>query len=167
MLRGHLPSADLLQEYPGLDQLFSPFVAAIRKGDLRNYDAALERWEGKLSDLNLWFTLERARELCMRSLFRRACVSLARPLSIPCLKLAHRWIATERPSRMPIGTFHAALAVSGIALEQEEAECFVANMIYKGFMKGYISHEQQLVVLSKNNAFPRLADRQNPFAFLA
>jgi hypothetical protein len=69
---------------------------------------------------------------------------------------------------MPIATFHAALRVSGLVdIEREEAECFVANMIYKGFMKGYISHEQQLVVLSKNNAFPRVADRQSPFAFLS
>jgi hypothetical protein len=67
---------------------------------------------------------------------------------------------------MTITTLHAALKVSGIEVEVEEAECFVANMIYKGFMKGYISHEQQIVVLSKNNAFPRLADRQAPFAFL-
>jgi COP9 signalosome complex subunit 12 len=69
---------------------------------------------------------------------------------------------------MSISTFHAALKVSGIEeVEQEEAECFVANMIYKGFMKGYISHEQQIVVLSKNNAFPRVADRPTPFSFLS
>ena len=48
----------------------------------------------------------------------------------------------------------------------EEAECLVANMIYKGFMKGYISHEKQTVVLSATNAFPRLADRPSPYAMV-
>jgi len=49
----------------------------------------------------------------------------------------------------------------------EEAECYVANMIYRGFMKGYISHEKQMVVLSNVNPFPRVADRTSPFAGLA
>jgi COP9 signalosome complex subunit 12 len=79
-----------------------------------------------------------------------------------------RWIAQGRGHRLKIGECHAALRVCGIMdVEQEEAECFVANLIFKGFMKGYISHEQQLVVLSKSNPFPRLADRQAPFEFLA
>ena len=46
----------------------------------------------------------------------------------------------------------------------EEAECLVANMIYKGFMRGYISHEKQMVVLANANAFPRLGDRATPYA---
>lgn len=48
----------------------------------------------------------------------------------------------------------------------EEAECLVANMIFKGFMRGYISHEKQMVVLANTNAFPQLADRPSPYANL-
>jgi hypothetical protein len=62
--------------------------------------------------------------------------------------------------------FHSSLRISGITVDPEEAECLVANMIYKGFMRGYISHERQTVVLAGTNAFPRLADRPNPFAVL-
>ena len=62
--------------------------------------------------------------------------------------------------------FHCSLLISGMDVDQEEAECLVANMIYKGFIKGYISHEKQMVVLSVNNAFPRLTDRPNPFNYL-
>ena len=51
-------------------------------------------------------------------------------------------------------------------MSAEEAECLVANMIYKGFIRGYISHEKQMVVLAKADAFPRLADRPTPFALL-
>lgn len=36
----------------------------------------------------------------------------------------------------------------------DEVECLVANMIYKNLMKGYISRERGIVVLSKNGAFP-------------
>lgn len=60
--------------------------------------------------------------------------------------------------------FHAALVISGEAeVSVEEAECLVANMIYKGYVRGYISHEKQMVVLANKNAFPRLKDRMTPF----
>lgn len=81
--------------------------------------------------------------------------------------LPHRWIASEKSSRVPVSMFHAALVIAGMEdMLSEEAECLVANMIYKGFMRGYISHEKQMVVLAKTDAFPRLADRPSPYALL-
>ena len=71
MFKGHLPSAELLQRFPVLEDLYTPFISAIRKGDIRSYDASLDRFERRLVDLNLWLTLEKARELCIRGLFRR------------------------------------------------------------------------------------------------
>ena len=71
MFRGHLPSKELLQRFPVLEDLYSPFINAIRTGDIRSYDASLDRFERRLVDLNLWLTLEKARELCIRGLFRR------------------------------------------------------------------------------------------------
>lgn len=75
-------------------------------------------------------------------------------------------MATDKGTRIPISMFHSSLTISGIDVSQEEAECLVANMIYKGLMRGYISHEKQMVVLASTNAFPRLADRQAPFALM-
>jgi COP9 signalosome complex subunit 12 len=66
-------------------------------------------------------------------------------------------------TRIPLSMFHRALATSGTDIVPEEAECLVANMIYKGFMRGYISHEKQMVVLAQTGAFPRVIDRKNPF----
>jgi COP9 signalosome complex subunit 12 len=76
------------------------------------------------------------------------------------------WIASKKGNRIPIIMFHAALNMSGMDMPLEEAECLLANQIYRGFIKGYISHEKQMVVLSNVNAFPRLADRASPFAIL-
>ncbi|RPD66879.1 COP9 signalosome complex subunit 12 [Lentinus tigrinus ALCF2SS1-7] len=148
MFRGHLPSKELLQRFPVLEDLYTPFITAIRTGDIRSYDATLDRFERRLVDLNLWLTLDRARELCIRGLFRRV------------------WIAAEKSTRVPVSMFHAALTISAEDMASEEAECLVANMIYKGFMRGYISHEKQMVVIAKTDAFPRLADRPTPFALL-
>lgn len=74
VLRGHLPSQDLLDRFPVLDDLYSPFLEAIKRGDIVSYDAALERLEHRLVQLNVLLTVERARELCLRSLFRKVYV---------------------------------------------------------------------------------------------
>ncbi|KAI0331304.1 hypothetical protein GY45DRAFT_1249206 [Cubamyces sp. BRFM 1775] len=148
MFRGHLPSRELLQRFPVLDDLYTPFITAIRTGDIRTYDASLDRFERRLVDLNLYLTLEKARELCIRGLFRRV------------------WIACEKSTRIPVSMFFAALHVADTDTTPEEAECLVANMIFKGFIRGYISHEKQMVVLANTNAFPRLADRPSPYALL-
>lgn len=71
ILRGHLPSRELLDRFPVLDDLFTPFIEAIRKGDVAAFDMVLEQFEQRLIDLNLLFTVERARALCLRGLFRR------------------------------------------------------------------------------------------------
>ncbi|KZT05561.1 COP9 signalosome complex subunit 12 [Laetiporus sulphureus 93-53] len=148
LLRGHLPTRELLDRFPVLDELFSPFISAVQTGDIGGYDAALDKSERRLVDLNLYLTLERARELCIRGLFRRV------------------WIASQKGTRIPVSLFHTSLKIAGMDVSQEEAECYAANMIYKGFMRGYISHEKQMVVLASANAFPRLADRASPYASL-
>ena len=59
--------------------------------------------------------------------------------------------------------FHCGIRVADLQVDSEEVECYLANMIYKGFIRGYISHEKQTVVLAATGAFPRVADRKNPF----
>jgi hypothetical protein len=167
ILRGHLPSQELLDRFPVLGEIYSPFVKAVRTGDLRAFDAALERWEGRLLELNIWLALEKARELCVRGLFRRVWVFLSYMATSPFnISPSISWVASQKGTRIPIRMFHAALNISGMDVPVEEAECLVANQIYKGFIKGYISHEKQMVVLSNANAFPRLAERASPFAIL-
>jgi COP9 signalosome complex subunit 12 len=70
----------------------------------------------------------------------------------------------DRATRIPVPLFTAALHLSGLDdVSETEAECYIANMIYKGMVRGYISHERQTVVLASTNAFPSLADRPKPY----
>ena len=71
ILKGHLPSEELLDRFPVLRDLFIPFISAIQKGDLAAFDGALESHERRLVELSLWLIVEKTRELCMRGLFRR------------------------------------------------------------------------------------------------
>jgi hypothetical protein len=41
----------------------------------------------------------------------------------------------------------------------EQVECIVANLISQGALKGYISHERRIVVLSNKEAFPARGPR--------
>jgi hypothetical protein len=173
MLKGNLPSALLLSRFPNISTIYTPFINAIRAGDVQGYDRALEENELKLLDLNLWVSVEKARELCLRGLFRKVYVPLAFISALildefrRCLyPFPSSWLAVDKSTRMPISLFHTGLQVAGVHVDLEEAECYVANMIYKGLMRGYISHEKQTVVLAKENSFPKVSDRPNPFALI-
>jgi hypothetical protein len=39
-------------------------------------------------------------------------------------------------------------------MDLDELECMIANQIYIGYIKGYISHENRLLVLGKTDPFP-------------
>jgi hypothetical protein len=41
-------------------------------------------------------------------------------------------------------------------VDQEEVECIVANLIHQQFIKGYIAHKQQVLVVSKKEPFPSI-----------
>lgn len=131
--------------YPFVANLFGTFVEAIRTGDLEKFDDAVEAQEKQLLQLNLYITIEKAREACMRSYLRKV------------------WIWTGKDSRLPIATFHTALRLRNPNMDIAETECILANLIFKGYIRGYMSHSLQMVVLANTNAFPRLADRPEPF----
>ena len=38
----------------------------------------------------------------------------------------------------------------------DEVECIIANLIFNGYIKGYISHEKKKIVFSKENQFTSL-----------
>merc|ERR1719509_692823 len=42
-------------------------------------------------------------------------------------------------------------------VDQDETACIIASLIFEGKIKGYISHQHQKLVTSKQNAFPPIA----------
>ncbi|KAN0060768.1 COP9 signalosome (CSN) subunit [Thecaphora frezii] len=140
LLLGHLPSPALLNQFPRLSALYSRFIASFAHGDVRTFDQHLSTpvVEKTLVARGVYLALERAREGCLRSLFRRV------------------WIARDRQTRMALDDFWKALRFVKIEVERSEAEWVVAGLIYKGYIKGYIAHERGIVVLSAKDAFPKL-----------
>jgi len=75
----------------------------------------LARGEDWFVKKRIFLTLERGRDITLRNLFRK--VYLA---------------AGDKKTRIPVEHFKAAVSwKSGIDMEIEEVECFIANLIYK------------------------------------
>lgn len=52
--------------------------------------------------------------------------------------------------------FQKALEFQNMPLTMDEVECLVANLIYRGYVKGYIAHSRRILVCSKVEPFPAL-----------
>ncbi|PGH14190.1 hypothetical protein AJ79_03163 [Helicocarpus griseus UAMH5409] len=148
-----LPSRQLLAPYPRLERLYSPLSTCIKKGDLTGFDAAMAAGENEFVKRRIYLPLERGRDIALRNLFRR--VFLAGGYDPPV-----NGQPPIRRTRIPVAEFAAAIRLGNnvgekVPLDIDEVECFLANLIYKNLMKGYISRERSIVVLSKGGtAFP-------------
>ena len=60
-------------------------------------------------------------------------------------------------TRIKLTWVEGALRWLGENLDCDEVECIIANQIYQGRVKGYISHQNRTLIISKQNAFPTSA----------
>ncbi|PSR94195.1 protein CSN12 [Coniella lustricola] len=149
LLTNHtLPTPELLEPYPRLQKLFLPLARCIKKGDLNAFETALKDGEDEFVKRRIYLPLERAHDTCLRNLLRRVFIAGG-------FEEAKADAAPVRRTRIPVSEFTSAISLnSKKQIDSDEVECQLANMIYKGLMKGYIARERQIVVLSKNGAFP-------------
>ena len=70
-LQGELPSPDFLKCFPKLEELYAPFVKALKNGNVKEYDIALVRGEIRLAEKGIYGLVERIREICLRGLFKK------------------------------------------------------------------------------------------------
>ncbi|TPX34904.1 hypothetical protein SmJEL517_g02568 [Synchytrium microbalum] len=138
MLQGYLPPPNLLSKCQSIADLYSPFVTAIKLGNVRMFDDALLEKQKDLIDHGTFYAIERLRIVSLRVLFKKV------------------WMIKGQTTRLPLSAFKDALKFVGEDSSLDEVECLLANMIDKGYIKGYLSHEQSTIVLSKDKAFPAL-----------
>jgi len=132
------PSRYLLRQYPDLHTLYAPLFTAIHTGNLHLFNTHLEKYSPIFLRRRVFLAIERSRQCCLRTLF-------------------HRSVSLYEGTRIPIEVFERALRVCGERIDREEIECYVANMIYRGWIKGYISRERGMVVLSAKEGFPKIS----------
>ena len=143
LLNGSVPRDRLLDKY-NLPQ-FTGLVHAVRRGNVRAFNDALEQHQIFFTQKGIFFILEKLKKIVYRTLFKRV----------------HRFAAASaQPKKrhmLPLEACAKALKISGVEMDMDELECIIANLIFDGYVKGYIAHSHRLVVLSKTSAFPDLA----------
>ena len=67
------------------------------------------------------------------------------------------FLVNEKQTQVKLQLFERALQCLGEPTDLAEVECVVANLIYRGYVKGYISHQKAVLVVSKKDPFPTAA----------
>ena len=47
--------------------------------------------------------------------------------------------------------------LQGVSMDMDEVECVAANLIFRRYVKGYISHKSKVMVVAKAEPFPPLS----------
>lgn len=137
MLLGFMPSRQLLQKYDLMQ--FWDLVSTVKNGDLRGIDEVMDLHENFFIKAGIYLIVEKLKITAYRNLFRKVYL-------------------VENSHQIDILNFQAALQVMGQEdVDSDETQCIVANLIYDGKIKGYISYQHKKVVVSKQNAFPPLS----------
>jgi len=143
MLLGQMPKIALLRKYDMM--AFADVAQGVKSGNLLQLDNALAKNESLFIKCGIYLILEKLKTITMRNLFKKVFLILN---------------ATSKPVyQLPISAFVVALksVQPSEEIDSEECECLLANLIYESKIKGYISHQHQKLVVSKQNAFPSLS----------
>lgn len=83
---------------------------------------------------------------------------MAHRIDLLCRNLFKKVSVEMKTHQIPIDAFLVALKMMNVEdIDQDETQCIIANLIYEGKIKGYISHQHQKLVVSKQQPFPPLS----------
>nr|BAA92118.1 unnamed protein product [Homo sapiens] len=137
MLLGHMPTVELLKKYHLMQ--FAEVTRAVSEGNLLLLHEALAKHEAFFIRCGIFLTLEKLKIITYRNLFKKVYLLLkTHQLSLDAFLVALKFMQVED-------------------VDIDEVQCILANLIYMGHVKGYISHQHQKLVVSKQNPFPPLS----------
>ena len=141
MVLGSFASEALLQKYRL--PFFVALCRAVHRGDLAAFERELTAHQQLFIRHGSYLLVERAKTIAYRNFF----------------KIVHE-LHPAGTTKLDISAFKTCLDAVGLknSMDKEEIECVVANLIYKGYIKGYLSHQHSKLVVSKANGFPALRD---------
>lgn len=135
MLLGYIPSRKVLEKYDVIQ--FWDLVQAVCQGNLKLFDELMEMHETFFIKCGIYLIVDKLKIIAYRNLFRKVYLIL-------------------NTHQIPVEDLQIALVSLGQDVDLDETQCLVANLIYEGKIKGYISHQHRKVVVSKQNPFPNL-----------
>ncbi|SCV02884.1 LAMI_0H03752g1_1 [Lachancea mirantina] len=138
----------LAQYHPRVALLYAPLIKSVLNGDLREFDKWLAANEMFLMRRNLYVATVLIRQLVLLKLIKTTRAGFKDPAA----------------SVVPLASFVAAIRYSAKHShvthitddDHDETECLLADLIARGYVRGYLSHANRVIVLSKSNPFPKL-----------
>ncbi|GKV14020.1 hypothetical protein SLE2022_268690 [Rubroshorea leprosula] len=138
---GILPKSCLLEKYDLLE--YSNVVLALKRGDLRLLRRALQEHEDQFLRSGVYLVLEKLELQVYQRLLKKIYIiqkqkdpSKAHQLKLEIIVKALKWLEMD--------------------MDLDEVECIMTILIYKNLVKGYFAHKSKVVVLSKQDPFPKL-----------
>jgi len=145
LLLGSCPRPQLLKKY-NLGH-YQPIVTALKTGNVKLLNATLQNHQRELIRTGTYILLEKLKSAVYRTLLR----------TIHVIHKTTGNLSAPKQFQLPIAKFQAGLQWMGVVMDLDEVECVLVNLIYRKYVKGYISHKNQILVLSKADAFPPLS----------
>ncbi|MED6216479.1 Enhanced ethylene response protein 5 [Stylosanthes scabra] len=138
---GILPTNRLLEKYSLLE--YSDIVQALRRGNLRLLRRALQDHEDRFLRSGVYLVLEKLELQVYQRLVKK-------------IYIIQKQKDPSKAHQVKLEVIVKALKWLEIDMDVEEVECIMAILIYKNLMKGYFAHKSKVVVLSKQDPFPKL-----------
>ena len=139
LMDGIYPSENLLIKYKLTEYI--ELTKAIQTGDIAKFNEELEKNQEFYVSKGLYLTISKLKYITYRNLFKRTQKIFNSP-------------------QMMIAYFKKALEISSNeAVDILEVESILANMISSHYLLGYILHDKQMIVMTKNkDIFPPISD---------
>ena len=147
ILFGDYPSKDLLEEHK-LTQ-YEDLTAACQNGDLALFEKTISENQENFLQANTYLMIEKLRNVVIRNIFKRICESQEMHHVDFKVLLEMYNKELEQVQKLGLGDFYEEVNIWDL-------EAILASLIHKGFIRGYISHENENIVMAKKDAFPEL-----------
>ncbi|KAJ2851912.1 COP9 signalosome (CSN) subunit [Coemansia brasiliensis] len=139
MAEGKSPHSRLLRRYPPIKAMYGELVKAAKAGNLREFDSLMQEKEQQLVNAGTYIAVERVRRVAVRQLIRKI------------------YIMSGQQSRVAFKLLCDGFMAAGVEdIDISEMESILADLIFAGYLKGYLAHDHGLAVLSKQQPFPPL-----------
>ncbi|CAO1627660.1 unnamed protein product [Sympodiomycopsis kandeliae] len=152
ILKGQLPKGNgIWSVHPRLREIYLPFFQSITGSSSSDKGPSLHLFNSTLSNPSY------EKYLVKKGLY--ACIESFRPILLQTI-IRKLYLLKEKHTRLSLRDISKTIqfvSSEGDKLTAEEIEWLIAGLIAKGFIKGYISHERQILVLSNVMPFPSIA----------
>ncbi|KAG8376133.1 hypothetical protein BUALT_Bualt09G0031600 [Buddleja alternifolia] len=138
---GILPGPLLLEKF-NLNE-YSDIVLALKRGDLRLLRHALQEHEDRFLRSGVYLVLEKLELQVYQRLVKK-------------IYIIQKQRDPNKAHQIKLDVIVNALKWLEMDMDLDEVECIMSILIYKNLVKGYFAHKSKVVVLSKQDPFPKL-----------